>query len=602
MEIGKIKQTLSDAKVYWKRPMPGRYMPFKEIFAYSFGGIGIYFLIYCVQQLTLSTTNVIIGNAIGISPTKVYIIYAISIAISFPATAIRANIIDNARSKQGKYRPYLLSMALPACLLVVGMVMVPYEKIESQNVKALIVLLFNIGFQFFYMFFYESYENLIMVLSPDTQERANVLTIKSVVYSMAPSIATAVLPLVAKVATNNDLYDMKLYRILYPPFAILGVICSVYIFANTQEKIVQARTHVVQIKFLDAVRAVAKNKLFWVISLAGWIGFLESTYGNMLQWCYQYHNTKDDSVGAGLYTIITMIVANANLWGMLAAPFCIKKWGKKAVLIFTNALNAVILFMLYPVVQAEPPKMIVYIAIILFANYLMTSFGVILTPAVNADIRDYQQYLTGERIDGLSDVSDEELERAMANAKAMPKDTKKHREERSAAIETARNRKYSKKAIAKAGGKIVPFDNAVFEQLFAKEDENLAALTELETEISKAKKAKDKNAESRLKARKAKLKAERKEIEALIKKATDENSYYNRLAKPYIDAGKLIVQAENYKHYEDIKAMYDDAKARDEENRRLEEQKAKELEAKQKEMKQQLKTEKAKKKREQKNK
>lgn len=721
-------------------------MPFKEIFAYSFGGIGIYFLIYCVQQLTLSTTNVIIGNAIGISPTKVYIIYAISIAVSFPATAIRANIIDNARSKQGKYRPYLLSMALPACLLVVGMVMVPYEKIESQNIKALIVLLFNIGFQFFYMFFYESYENLIMVLSPDTQERANVLTIKSVVYSMAPSIATAVLPLVAKVATNNDLYDMKLYRILYPPFAILGVICSVYIFANTQEKIVQARSHVVQIKFLDAVRAVAKNKLFWVISLAGWIGFLESTYGNMLQWCYQYHNTKEDGVGAGLYTIITMVVANANLWGMLAAPFCIKKWGKKAVLIFTNALNAVILFLLYPVVQAEPPKMIVYIAIILFGNYLMSSFGVILTPAVNADIRDYQQYLTGERIDGmfstvgligtvitlltsglvpavyekvginentlssraseisaitgksisevmnspynvlyindifkkafvvivvlsvigatlnfipyffydmtelrqraivkvlklramfedygngvlndkdivdaidvieeaqriyangidgLSDVSDEELERAMANAKAMPKDTKKHREERSAAIETARNRKYSKKAIAKAGGKIVPFDNAVFEQLFAKEDANLAALAELETEISKAQKAKDKNTESKLKAKKAKLKAERKEIEALIKKATDENSYYNRLAKPYIDAGKLIVQAENYKHYEDIKAMYDDAKARDEENRRLEEQKAKELEAKQKEMKQQLKNEKAKKKREQKNK
>lgn len=43
-------------------------MPFKEIFAYSFGGIGIYFLIYCVQQLTLSTTNIIIGNAIGIVP------------------------------------------------------------------------------------------------------------------------------------------------------------------------------------------------------------------------------------------------------------------------------------------------------------------------------------------------------------------------------------------------------------------------------------------------------------------------------------------------------------------------------------------------------
>lgn len=115
-------------------------------------------------------------------------------------------------------------------------------------------------------------------------------------------------------------------------------------------------------------------------------------------------------------------------------------------------------------------------------------------------------------IDGLSDVSDEELERAMANAKAMPKDTKKHREERSAAIETVRNRKYSKKSIAKAGGKIVPFDNAVFEQLFAKEDENLAALTELETEISKAKKAKDKNAESTLKAKKQSLRLKERKL------------------------------------------------------------------------------------------
>lgn len=808
MDIGKVKKMLSDAKVYWKRPMPGRYMPFKEIFAYSFGGIGIYFLIYCVQQLSLSTTNVIIGNAIGINPTTVYIIYAISILVSFPATAIRANIIDNARSKKGKYRPYLLSMALPSCLLVIGMVMVPYEKISSQAVKAAIVLAFNIGFQFFYMFFYDAYENLIMVLSPDTQERADVLTVKSVVYSLAPSIATAIIPLVAKVATNNDLYDMKLYRILYPPFAIIGIICAVYIYANTQEKIVQARTHVVQIKFMDALRAVAKNKLFWVVSLAGWVGFLETTYGNMLQWCYQYHN--DNGISAELYTIITMIVANANLWGMLAAPFAIKKWGKKMVLIVTNALNALILVALYPVVAAEPPKMIIYIAFILFGNYLMNSFGIILTPAVNADIRDYQQYLTGERIDGmfstvgligtvitlatsgivpavyeklgindatlaahageivkitgktmeevmnspynvlyindifkkafivivilsvvgatlnfipyffydmtelrqrsivkvlkiramfedygngvlndsdivevidiieeakslenaqmkdlsqykaavksakdraqkkaqrkalkeanaynenveiakmvngevrkferpewqyklteakklyalgldgLKTVSDSELERAMQEARSMPKDTKIQREERSAAIETARNRAYSKKMLTKMGDeKLTPFDFSVFEQLFAQEDENLAALMEVEEKLSAAKKVKDKAQIAVLKAQRETLKAQKKEIDAAIKKATDENSHYNRLAKPYIDAEKLITQAENYQHYEDIKALYDEAKQRDAERARREEEEAKELERKQKEMKQQLRAEKANKK------
>lgn len=808
MNINQIKKTVSDAKVYWKHPMPGRYMPFKEIFAYSVGGIGMYFLIYCVQQLMLSTTNVIIGNAIGISPTLMYIIYAISIVISFPATAIRANIIDNARSKKGKYRPYMLYMALPTCLLVIGMVMVPYEKIPNQVVKAVIVLLFNIGFQFFYSFFYDSYENLIMVLSPDTQERADVLTIKSVVYSLAPSIANAVMPLVAKIATNNDLYDMKLYRILFTPFAIIGVICSVYIYANTQEKIVQARTHVVQIRFLDALRAVAKNKLFWVISLAGWIGFLETTYGNMLQWCYQYHN--ENGISAEVYTIVTMVVANANLWGMLAAPFAIRKWGKKKVLVLTNIVNAAFLAILYPVVQAEPAKMIIYIALVLFGNYLMTSFGVILTPAVNADIRDYQQYITGERIDGmfatvgligtvitlatssvvpavyesmgindtvlaqrageimditgksledvmmspynvlyindifkqvfsvivilsvvgailnvipyffydmtelrqrsivkvlqlramfedygngvlndkdivstidmieesselavsqpkdiktlksrikqaenktdkkaarkalkaameyndnieiskivmeeinkfktpywqyrlekaqeiydaglegLTAVSPEKLKEELARAKAMPKHTKTEKEERSAAIESVKNRIYSKKQIeSKNGGKIEEFDMSIFEKLFEREDRNLESRTELEEQLSAAKKSKDTDKINQIKAKLRSLKGEKKEIDAEIKKATDENSYYNRLAKPYIDAKKLLVQAENYQHYEDIKAMYEEAKVRYEEATRLEEEKAKALEVQQKEMKEKLKAERARKK------
>ena len=86
----------------------------------------------------------------------------------------------------------------------------------------------------------EAYENLIMVLSPDTQERADVLTIKSVVYSLAPSIATAVLPLVASLVTEDgSITDMNVYRVLYPPFAVIGIICSVNIYANTQEKIVQ---------------------------------------------------------------------------------------------------------------------------------------------------------------------------------------------------------------------------------------------------------------------------------------------------------------------------------------------------------------------------
>ena len=38
--IDKGKTLLKDAKTYWKKPMEGRYMTFREIAAYSIGCIG----------------------------------------------------------------------------------------------------------------------------------------------------------------------------------------------------------------------------------------------------------------------------------------------------------------------------------------------------------------------------------------------------------------------------------------------------------------------------------------------------------------------------------------------------------------------------------
>ncbi len=106
MQLKQTAQTLlTDVKHYWKKPPAGRYMPFKEIAAYSVGGIGAYFIITVVQALSLSVGNFIIGNAIGIEPTKIYLLYVIAILSSFPMTALRANIIDSARSKRENIAP-----------------------------------------------------------------------------------------------------------------------------------------------------------------------------------------------------------------------------------------------------------------------------------------------------------------------------------------------------------------------------------------------------------------------------------------------------------------------------------------------------------------
>ena len=113
----KAKGLAGDVRRYWKEPQKGRYMPFKEIFAYSFGGIGAYFIIQLGSTLIVSTTNTIVNTAIGVAPTDGYIIYLLSTLLNIPLTGIRANMVDNTRGKGGKYRPYLLSMGIPTALV-----------------------------------------------------------------------------------------------------------------------------------------------------------------------------------------------------------------------------------------------------------------------------------------------------------------------------------------------------------------------------------------------------------------------------------------------------------------------------------------------------
>lgn len=400
----KVGGIINNVRYYWNEPPKGRYMTFKEIVSYAGGGIGCYFIILFGTQLSVSTTNMIVGGAIGIGPTDMYILYIISTLAGIPLTGVRANMVDNTRGRGGKYRPYLISIGIPTIICALGYVYFPYGSLETlvtgqifgreayYVAKCAVVLVFNLLLSFFYSFFNDAYTNLIHVLSPNTQERTDVLAIKSVVYSLAPSISNIVLPLIAQIFTNDDLYDINVYRIAYPIYAAIGIVGTIIVYANTQEKIVQAKTHTIQIGFWDSLKEVAKNKYFWIISLAGWLGFLEGAYGNILTWSYNYGHTASGTE----FALIQTLTGNASLWGMLLAPLCIRKWGKKRVLIGINTLN--IMFILAMGLNMDS---IWWLFICVYFNWLVGAFEQITTPAIQADIRDYQQYRSGERIDGM---------------------------------------------------------------------------------------------------------------------------------------------------------------------------------------------------------
>ena len=104
----------------------------------------------------------------------------------------------------------------------------------------------------------------------------------------------------------------------------------------------------------------------------------------------------------GQYSLIIAISGNASFWPNLVAPFLIRKYGKKKILVVTNLFNIGFIALMLPIVRRTgDPGIIWMLLICIFVNQFITSLGHLLNPSIQADIRDYQQYKTGERIDGM---------------------------------------------------------------------------------------------------------------------------------------------------------------------------------------------------------
>lgn len=385
----KVSTTWNNVVLHWKTPALGKYVPYKEIIAYGVGGMGVQFVMFFCSLIALSATSFLVGNTIGIKPMHLQYMAVASTIIGFGITIGRSYIIDSARFKSGKFRPWLAITGIPTVIIAVVFVWLPYETMSYMQKVIAVFLCYNL-LQCFFPFFQQAYTDLANVISPNSHERTDIVSVSSIIYSMAPSLTGLFVPMLSTL--TGGLNSITTYRIIHPLVAVVGLLLSYVAYAGTRERIIVAESHVTQFKFSDAFRAVAKNKYFWITSLAGWLGFLEGAVGVIIGWTfiYAYPNRM------GLYGIATTLIGNAALWAMLLCPIAIRVIGKRNLLIWCNVTNVVLIGLLYPLYNNIPALIILY-----YLNGFINSFSIVYNPGINADMRDYQQYFTGERIDGM---------------------------------------------------------------------------------------------------------------------------------------------------------------------------------------------------------
>lgn len=385
----KVSTTWNNVVLHWKTPALGKYVPYKEIIAYGVGGMGVQFVMFFCSLIALSATSFLVGNTIGIKPMHLQYMAVASTIIGFGITIGRSYIIDSARFKSGKFRPWLAITGIPTVIIAVVFVWLPYETMSYMQKVIAVFLCYNL-LQCFYPFFQQAYTDLANVISPNSYERTDIVSVSSIIYSMAPSLTGLFVPMLSTL--TGGLNSITTYRIIHPLVAVVGLLLSYVAYAGTRERIIVAESHVTQFKFSDAFRAVAKNKYFWITSLAGWLGFLEGAVGVIIGWTFIY--AYPDRMG--LYGVATTLIGNAALWAMLICPIAIRVLGKRNLLIWCNVTNVVLIGLLYPLYNNIPALIILY-----YLNGFVNSFSIVYNPGINADMRDYQQYFTGERIDGM---------------------------------------------------------------------------------------------------------------------------------------------------------------------------------------------------------
>ena len=390
--ISKGKAYIVDFFNHWNEPYQGRYIPNKEVAAYGFGGMGVYLATVVINAVGLSASNLLVGSCIGLKPTHLYYMLVVANIIGISFTVFRSYIMDNIKSPMGKFRPFLKWMGVPSVLAACIFVWMPYETM-TYNQKAITVLVMYLVINMFSPFYTDSFLMLIQVMSPDSDERTDVMSISQIIYSFAPTVTNLVIPFLA--GLTGGLTDMRTYRIIYPLISIVGLFLAFPVYKYTNERIIKPKSKENEIRFFDAIRAIAKNKYFWITSIAGWIGFLEMSYYVVLQWTFVYaYPDKEKLLG-----VANTIIGNGALWAMIAAPFLIRKIGKRRLLISCNITNAVLLAILLFTYH----NIYLVIAIFYINNFVLV-LGNIYNPGIQADMRDYQQYITGERIDGMFGV------------------------------------------------------------------------------------------------------------------------------------------------------------------------------------------------------
>ncbi|UII76472.1 MFS transporter [Flagellimonas sp. HMM57] len=371
---------------------------YKEKIGYGFGDFAssMFWKMFGVYLLFFYT------DVFGISATVVGTMFLITRIFDGINDPIMGIIADKTNTKWGKFRPYLLWMAIPFGVFGILTFTTPNFSISSKIIYAYVTYCIMMVV---YTAINVPYASLMGVMTSNLKDRTSLASFRFV-FAFAGSIlvlATAE-PLVDYFAATDDSEStQKAWQYTMAIYAIIAIGFFIGTFYLTRERIQPPKNQKTAIK--TDLKNLAKNKPWFVLLASGIFSLIFNSIrdGSTIYYFKYYFKTQDAfqlpiiEITITFSTLYLVLGQAANILGVIMAKPVSDSIGKKKTFIGAMLIASLLSCAFFFLGESD-------VTLIFVFQFLISICAGIIFPllwSMYADIADFSEWKTGRRATGL---------------------------------------------------------------------------------------------------------------------------------------------------------------------------------------------------------
>lgn len=369
-------------------------LAFKEKVGYSFGDFAssMFWKLFSMFLMIYYT------DVVELSPASVGTMFLLTRLWDGLNDPIMGIIADRTSTPQGKFRPYLLWVAIPFAIMGVLTFTTPDFGPSGKLIYAYVTYTLMMVI---YTAINVPYSSLMGVMTSDSKERTSLASFRFIGAYSGGIFMTATVPYLLDYFRNNGSDEAQSYQYTVAIYAVIAAIFFLMTYKWTTERV---KPLIEKSSVKKDLKDLAKNGQ-WFIMLGAGIAVLifNSLRDGSIMYYFKYF-VKDQVLPffgevqwdklAGAYLTLWLVT---NLLGVLLAKPLSARFGKKNTFIGAMVVAAIFSIVFYWV---DPND----VGIIFGLNVLIgLSAGIVLPLmwSMYADIADYSEWKTGRRATGL---------------------------------------------------------------------------------------------------------------------------------------------------------------------------------------------------------